>query len=247
MNNARDLSFAPDIQRYREGTCRDRIMHDLILADAARLGSRLTFLDIGCGKGFDTDIPLQQSLVRAATNYIGIEPDLSVTPGDYIKDVRRCLFEQAELPRHSVHLAFAIMVLEHLADPQPFWDKLHEVLVPGGVFWALTVDARHWFCRASLWAQRLQIKNWYLSLVFGARGQDRYENYPVYYRCNTPERIERYARAFSSVCCFNLARVGQCDPLFPRFLRPLSRRLESSAIKRGKPGTLFVVRAVNVL
>jgi hypothetical protein len=23
------------------------------------------------------------------------------------------------------------MVLEHLSDPQPFWEKVHEVLVPG--------------------------------------------------------------------------------------------------------------------
>src|SRR5262245_43085799 len=236
MNLPWDLSLASVTQRYREGTCRDRIVHDLILADAARLGRRLTFLDIGCGKGFDTDIPLQQALVRAATHYIGIEPDVSVTLGDYIKDVRRCLFEQADLPPHSVHLAFAIMVLEHLADPQPFWNKLHEVLVPGGVFWALTVDARHWFCRASLWAQRLRIKERYLSWLLDSRHEGRYENYPVYYRCNLPSDIERYARRFSSVCCFNLARVGQCDDLFPMILHPLSRHLESVRLRRGNPG-----------
>ena len=244
MKLAIDLPLDPMMQRYREGTCRDRIIHDFILADAAKLGRDLTFLDIGCGKGFDTDIPLQESLVRAAGNYIGIEPDTAVTPGEYIKDVRRCLFEQADLPPQSVDVAFAIMVLEHLADPQPFWDKLHEVLVPGGVFWALTVDSRHWFYRASLWSQKLRFKDWYLSLIYGERGKDRYENYPVFYRCNTPEQVEHYARAFSSVTCFNMARVGQCDELFPRFLRPLSQRLENRAIQRGKPGTLFVVRAV---
>jgi len=243
MYHPQDEFLGPMVQRYLEGTCRDRILHDLILDDAGRLGLPLTMLDIGCGKGFDTDIPLQRSLVRAATHYIGVEPDAEVTPGDYIKDVRRCLFEHADVPPQSVHLAFAVMVLEHLADPQRFWDKLHEVLIPGGVFWALTVDARHWFCQASLWAQRLHLKEWYLTRLFGARGQDRYENYPVYYQCNTPADLARYGRAFSSVSCFNLARVGQCDDLFPRGVRPLSRRLESASIKRGKPGTLLVVRA----
>jgi hypothetical protein len=236
-------SFITAEQRYRGGICRDRIIHDLILADAAQLGSQLTFLDIGCGKGFDTDIPLQRSLVSAATSYIGIEPDCSVTPGDYIKDVRRCSFEQSDLPPDSVHIAFAIMVLEHLAAPQPYWDKLREILVPGGVFWALTVDARHWFCRASLCLQRLKLKDRYLSWLLGVRGRDRYESYPVYYRCNTPQQIERYAHGFSSLHCFNLSRVGQCDDLFPTFVRPASRRLESIAIKRGKPGTLLIVRA----
>jgi hypothetical protein len=96
---------------------------------------------------------------------------------------------------------------------------------------------------ASLWAQRLRLKEWYLSWLLGARGQARYEDYPVYYRCNTPADIAHYGRAFSSLCCFNLARVGQCDDLFPRVLRPLSRGLESARIRRGKPGTLLVVRA----
>jgi SAM-dependent methyltransferase len=243
MNDSWDSSLVQAVRRYREGTYRDRILHDLILADAARLGRPLTMVDIGCGKGFDTDIPLQQALVGTATHYIGIEPDPSVTPGAYIKDVRRGLFEETDLPHDSVHLAFAVMVLEHLEDPQPFWDKLHAILVPGGVFWALTVDARHWFCRASLWTERLCLKGWYLTWLHGARGQDRYENYPVYYRCNAPSDIERYGRSFASVRCFNLARVGQCDELFPRPLRPLTRRLESIRLQRGKPGTLLVVRA----
>lgn len=238
------LSLAAAAERYRAGAFRDRVVHDLILADAARLGDGLTFLDIGCGKGFDTDVPLQQSLVAAAGRYIGIEPDAAVELDGPITDVRRCLFEQADLAPGSVHVAFAIMVLEHLADPQPFWDKLHAVLAPGGVFWAMTVDARHWFCRASLWMERLRLKELYLSWLFGARGRERYENYPVHYRCNTPARVAHYAEAFASVQCVNLSRVGQCDELFPRFLRPLSRRLERRAVRRGKPGTLLVVRAV---
>jgi hypothetical protein len=78
----------------------------------------------------------------------------------------------------------------------------------------------------------------------GARGDDRYENYPVFYRCNTPQRVAEYARQFASVQCLNLARVGQCDDLFPALLRPWSRRLEKRRLRRGKPGTLLAIRAV---
>jgi SAM-dependent methyltransferase len=238
------LSLAAAADQYGAGVCRDRVVHDLILADAARLGEGLTFLDIGCGKGFDTDVPLQESLVRASGTYIGVEPDPAVTIGEHIRCVHRCFFEQVELQCESVHVAFAIMVLEHLADPQPFWDKLHEVLTPGGIFWALTVDARHWFCRTSRWMERLRLKELYLSCLMGARGRERYENYPVYYHCNTPERVAAYTQAFSFVQCLNLARIGQCDDLFPGLLRPLSRQLEKRRIRRGKPGTLLVIRAV---
>jgi len=241
---ASDILFKGSLESYRAGVCRDRIMHDLILADAARLGEHLIFLDIGCGKGFDTDIPLQQSLVNAAGTYIGIEPDSSVSPIDEIADCRRCLFEEADLPSNSIHVAFAIMVLEHLGKPQLFWDRLLDVLVPGGVFWAMTVDARHWFSFASLWSERLRLKELYLSWLLGKRGFTRYENYPVYYRCNTPQQIERYAKHFSSVTCFNLSRIGQSDGLLPGFLRPVSRAMESLFIQRGWSGSLLFVRAV---
>src|SRR5262245_57296312 len=109
MATTLDLSFASAEKRYREGTWRDRILHDFILADAAEMGGPLVFVDIGCGRGFDTDVPLQKSLARAAGRYIGVEPDPAVTPGDHVQDVRRCLFEQADIAPGFVHIAFAVM------------------------------------------------------------------------------------------------------------------------------------------
>jgi SAM-dependent methyltransferase len=237
-------SWTPYIERYRRGECRDRIFHDLILADARRLGAGLTFLEIGCGRGFDGDIPLQRSIARTAGRYLGVEPDRAVTPGDYFTEIHRCFFEDADLPPASVDVAFAIMVLEHLARPERFWDRLWTVLKPGGVFWGLTVDARHWFCRASAWAERLKIKDTYLNALFGTRGVDRYENYPVYYRTNTPSQIRRYAGRFHACSFINFSRVGQCSYYLPRPLQPLTDSLERHAIRKGRPGTLLALRVV---
>jgi hypothetical protein len=137
------------------------------------------------------------------------------------------------------------MVLEHLERPTPFWDKLYHVLVDGGVFWGLTVDARHWFCQASLWTERIGIKDAYLRLLRGPRGSAfRYENYPVHYRTNTPEQITRYARRFRIRECINFAREGQLVDCFPRWLHPLSRLLDRQAIRQGRPGPLLAIRAV---
>jgi SAM-dependent methyltransferase len=219
-------------------------MHDLIVADVAQMEPPLTFLDIGCGKGFDTDIPLQRSLVNRADRYIGIEPDTSVTPIPSIQEVHRCTLEDAPLPAESVNVAFAIMVLEHLKDPQPFWDRLLDVLAPGGVFWALTVDARHWVCQASLWLERLRLKELYLTYLLGNRGQERYENYPVYYRCNAPRQIAQYAKRFSSVNCWPLFRQHQCLSLFPPMVRSVLRRVVSTDGKPTSRGANLVVRAV---
>jgi SAM-dependent methyltransferase len=237
-------SWKTYLDRYRHGECRDRIFHDLVLEDARRLGKGLTFLDIGCGRGFDGDVPLQQAVARAAGRYIGIEPDVTVAPGAYFTEVHRCLFEDAPLPPNSADVAFAIMVLEHLERPERFWDRLWAVLREGGVFWALTVDARHWFCQASRWADRLRIKDYYLNALFGTRGVERYENYPVHYRTNTPRQIRRYAARFQACQFLNFSRVGQCSYYLPRSLQPLMDALERRAIRRGKPGTLLAVRAV---
>lgn len=245
MTVAVEPRYAEHLERYRQGVWRDRILHDLILDDARQLGDGLTFLDIGCGQGLDGDVPLQRSLAENAARYVGVEPDTTVTPGDYVTEVHRCLFEDMVLPPGSVHVAFAVMVLEHLREPQRFWDKLHEVLADGGVFWGLTVDARHWFCRASLLAERMNIKELYLNGLLGRRGTEkRYENYPTFYRCNRPDEVRRFAAKFRSCEAINFSRVGQVDSYLPRFLGPLTRAMDRRAIRRGRPGTLLAVRAV---
>lgn len=236
--------WAPYRQRYQNGEWRDRVLHDLVLADARAFGDRPTIVEIGCGGGFDGDVPLQRSLARAAGRFVGIEPDTAMELGDYFTETHRCLFEQAPLGPASVHVACAIMVLEHLPDPQPFWDKLHEVLVPGGVFWGLTVDARHPFCAISSGMGRLRLKDAYLRLRYGRRGEDRYENYPTFYRSNTPEQVERLASAFRSCEAINFAREGQYSNYLPRPLQPLARWHDRRDMRRGRPGTLLAVRAV---
>src|SRR6266496_1869923 len=54
--------------------CLKKKQNNLILEDTRQLGDGLTFLDIGCGHGFDGDVPLQRSLAQAAVRYVGIDP-----------------------------------------------------------------------------------------------------------------------------------------------------------------------------
>jgi SAM-dependent methyltransferase len=233
------------LQRYRAGQWRDRIFHDMILTDAERLGPQRTILDIGCGAGFDGSVPLQQSIAGASGRFIGVEPDPAVPLGDYFSETHRCTLEEAPLAAGSIDLAYSVMVLEHLPHPQPFWDKLHEVLGVGGVFWGLTIDARHLFSRLSLCADRLGVKNFYLDRVLGpAADQGRYQNYPTHYRTNRPRHVQRLARAFRSCDCISFSRVGQWSAFLPRGLRGLADHIDRIAIRRGWPGTLLIIRAI---
>jgi SAM-dependent methyltransferase len=216
----------------------------MILTDVRRFGPRPTILDIGCGGGLDGSLPLQQSLAEAAGRFIGIEPDPDVCLGDHFTESHRCLLEGCPLEPGSVDVAYAVMVLEHLPHPQAFWDKLHEVLADGGVFWGMTVDARHLFCRLSLWAGRLQIKELYLKRVLGETPEEgRYRNYRTYYRCNTPRQISRLALGFRCLECVNFSRVGQWGAYLPRPLRPISDWIDRRAIRKGRPGSLLIIRA----
>ncbi|MGP0065157.1 MAG: class I SAM-dependent methyltransferase [Isosphaeraceae bacterium] len=238
-------TWAPYIERYHSGEWRDRIFRDLILADARRLGPDPRILDIGCGGGLDGDVPLQRSVAEAAGRFIGIEPDPAVVLGDYFTEAHRCRFEDAPLVAGSIDLAYAVMVLEHLPRPEVFWGKLFEILPDGGVFWGLTVDARHPFAWFSLWADRLRIKNFYMDLVLGRAAESgRYKNYPTYYRTNAPAQIGRLTQAFRSAEFINFSGVGQWSSYLPGPLRSLADGIDAHAIRKGRPGTLLAVRVV---
>jgi SAM-dependent methyltransferase len=219
--------FALYQSRYQKEQWRSPIFRDMILTDIVNRGPAPTVLDIGCGRGFDGDSSLQSTLAQAAGSYIGVEPDPTINPGPYFSPVHRCLFEDAPITPNSVDVGFAVMVLEHIPDPAPFWEKLGQVLKKGGVFWGITIDARHWFRLVSSIIQLLHVKETYLNEVLGRRGLARFEDYPTFYRCNTPQQVKRFAGGFSTVECASFAKKETL--LFsyaPRYLWPLFRVVE---------------------
>ncbi len=232
------------VQRYRRGEWRAPIVHDLIANDIRAHGKDSTVLDIGCGNGFDDDLALQKSLAGLCTRYIGIEPADDVETGDYFTEVCHTTLEDAPLAAESVDVAFAIMVLEHVEHPEKFWGKIHQILKPGGVFWGMTVDARSLFAKASDWLERSHAKDLYMRWLMGKRGEERYLNYPTFYRCNSPAQIEAGTSAFAGRDVINLSAIGQHRPVVPGWMRAAADRYDHWIIDNGKPGTLLLVRLV---
>ena len=142
-------------------------------------------------------------------------------PGDHFAEVHRCTLEEWPLAAGSIDLAYAVMVLEHLSRPQPFWDKLFDVLADGGIFWGLTVDARHGLLSpVALGGSPQRIKDLYLDCVLGrvSKTGALTRNYPTYYRTNSPAQIGRFTRAFRSSEFINFSRTGQWGPYLPKSL-----------------------------
>jgi SAM-dependent methyltransferase len=243
--SAAAAQWEPYVRRYSSGEWRALAFRDLILADSLALKTRrdkLTFLDIGCGRGFDGSSRLQRSLAEAAERYIGVEPDESVELGDVFAATHRCFFEDAPIEDESIDIAFAVMVLEHIPDPQKFWKKVHRVLRKGGCFWGFTVDARHWFFLMSTLMEKLRVKDLYLNKLHGKRGEERYENYPVFYRINTPRQVANLTADFSASTILNFNRIGQLDFYVPKKLRWLAHSMDSLAIRAGWPGSVMAMR-----
>lgn len=232
----------PHVDAYRQGRWRAPIMAELIREEIRRFGAGPTVLDIGCGMGFDNSPDLQAHIAAAAGQYIGIEPDSTISVPSWVHVVHRCTLEDAAIEPGSVEVAFAIMVLEHVVNPREFFRKLHTVLAPNGVFWGLTVDGRHWFRHASTLLETLRMKNWYLRNVVGKQGEGLYVNYPTAYRANSPRQIERLAQDFAFRDFASLHQVGQLDYYLPRMLRPPAALLDRLIGQLGLPGAILVCR-----
>lgn len=187
---------------------------------------RPTVLDIGCGLGFDGDVGFQGAIAIQAARFIGVEPDLSVTPPSIFTEVHRSTFEAAPIAPGSVDIAYAVMVMEHVSNPSAFWSRLREVLAPGGVFIAFSVNGAHWFSSVTRLMSATGLKSRYLGLLSGKGGAERYEDYPVYYRSNTSRRVAKLASGFKSVQTFHYGTKGNAADYLPRPLRAVAKRLD---------------------
>lgn len=236
--------FVEHWRRYEAGEYRSAIFADVLLNDMNLLGGNLTVLDIGCGGGFDGNVPLQRRIGTGAARFLGVEPADDVTPDACFHKVHRCLLEQAPIAPGSVDLAYAVMVAEHVADPVAFMRSVADALRKGGVFWAFTIDARHWSAWMSMFLERTHLKSAYMDALLGARGKARWRNYPVEYKLNSPSQLARYCAAFERVESVSLHRVGAEDSNLPAFLRGPNRLLDAALIAAGAPGSNFVFRAI---
>ncbi|MBM3317356.1 MAG: class I SAM-dependent methyltransferase [Candidatus Eisenbacteria bacterium] len=238
--------WATCLQRYSDGAWRTPLFRDLILADARRLGpaGTLVFLDIGCGGGFDNDAGTQRALAAEAGRYVGVEPDARCALQPVFSEAHRCPFETAPIADDSIDLAFAVMMLEHCRDPLAFWERLHAILRPGGIFWGFTMDARHWFVAVSRLTEALRLKDAYLRALHGRPEEGGYERHKTYYRNNTPADLERFTARFRERDILNFRKVGQCDYYFPSRLRWVGRGLDRLAVKQDRPGMVLAVRVV---
>jgi SAM-dependent methyltransferase len=171
----------------------------------ARLDCR--WLDVGCGRG--GIVELLGGQVRLCA---GADLDLTSLREHRALHTRRIAAPIEALPfaDGSLDLVTCSWVIEHLADPRRAFAQVARVLSPGGHWVLLTPNAHNLVALANrLIHWRLQAR-----LVRRLYARDEADTFPVRYRANTPQCIEKVAREVG-LRCVHMQLVG--DPTYLAF------------------------------
>jgi len=212
-----------------------------MIQDAMRLFDKPTVLDIGCGRGLFGNVSLQTEIAGMADKMWGCEPDISIQSNSCFHQIFPNMLEESAIPQNSVHVAYSCYVIEHIPDPAGFFNKIYECLVEGGIFLGITDSRWSFFSTMSQMIEWTRLKNFYLNLVCGERGKDRYENYPTYYRANTARAVKRCAPSFSKHYFAYWHRYGELDHYLPQALRPLGWGIDTLSMAGVIPRQVFII------
>ncbi|WP_425395871.1 class I SAM-dependent methyltransferase [Aeoliella sp.] len=168
------------------------VLTDVVVGELERRGGGRT-LDVGCGKGIGRDTQHQWKVKEASTEFWGVEPDESIEPEAGLFDnFQHALLETAELPDHSIDVAYSSMVMEHVEHPVEFFQTLERCLKPDGIYIFLTPNAKSFIPLMTKWANQMGIDEWLLRLIRRKNQVEEY-HYPVQFRCNSPAQIRDIA------------------------------------------------------
>ncbi|GAA1964591.1 hypothetical protein GCM10009798_26000 [Nocardioides panacihumi] len=148
-------------------------------------------LDVGAGEHASGDL---RPLLRCHPFIVGTDPDHAIERNAGIAERHRLTAEELALEhpgRYDVILS--VYVLEHVEDPRAFASACAAMLRPGGSWFALTLNVRHYF-GATAWAtNRLGIQPAVLHRLKGpSAGHDH--RFPTHYRFNSRRTVTRVCR-----------------------------------------------------
>ncbi len=145
-------------------------------------------LDVGCGRG-----GVLERLHGEAALAVGVDPDVFSLMEHRAPAVKRvaALAEALPFADGTFHLVIASWVLEHLAHPAAAFAEIARVLRRGGRFVFLTPNVCHPVAMVN-WLMSGSLQALLVPRLYGRAVED---TFVAHYRANSPDAIERLARA----------------------------------------------------
>ena len=194
---------------------------------------------LNIGGGCNTSGPLPR-IRRRAGRLVTVDPSGRIH-GDSDADERYQLTLEEFAGDHGgeFDVAFAVFVLEHVARPREFTEAAAHVLRPGGLFFALTPNKRHYFGLATWTARRLGLEDRVLRALRDAETVDGY-HVPTEYRLNSISTISRHlGRAgFGSVLFHTWDLPRMYEPYLPAPLKRVAPAWSDLAYRSGRPNLM---------
>jgi ubiquinone/menaquinone biosynthesis C-methylase UbiE len=194
---------------------------DYALALLEHIRPGIDWLDIGCGRQVVPDWVWSVDEARELlqdTNLTGLDMDPSIDEHPLLKQCLRCWADDIPVPDNSFDLVTANMVMEHVNDPGSVLREVWRVLRPGGSFLIHTVNLRYYL----IWMARLVPQGIKNRIIYRLENREDKDVFPVRYKFNTPESIERCA-AESGFDIASLRISGPTPSFLGTPLEPLER------------------------
>ncbi|MEZ6318789.1 MAG: methyltransferase domain-containing protein [Phycisphaerales bacterium] len=165
-----------------------RVYNRVVSEESSIVGGRI--LDIGAGVHPPTLDLIREPMTRAA-QWDGVEPDPDVKDHPLLNQRWVGLLEQRidDIPQAAYDAAFECFVVEHVSDPRAHLTAIARVLKPGAALFGYTPNWTHPFAMMSRAIELIGFKRWFVK-----HGTSEVNDYPAYYRLNTPARLARAAR-----------------------------------------------------
>jgi SAM-dependent methyltransferase len=201
------------------------------VADSCGPGADVLEIGAGCHRSGDL-----QPIRRRRPHLVGVDPSETIWQNAELDErFQETVEDFARDHAADFDVAFAVFVLEHVADPAAFSDACARVLRPGGVLLGLTVNKYQYFGFATWMTSRLGVTDRVLARI--DHGHGHAHHVPTVYRMNSPGQVSRHlGRAgFESVAFRMFDKPEMYEWYLPPPLRPMACAWSAAAYRMGSP------------
>ena len=194
-------------------------------------------LNVGGGCNGSGQFP---AIRRRAAHLVVVDPSARVHDnGDADRCFQATLEDFARDHPRTFDVAYAIFVMEHVADPVAFTEAAARVLKPGGVFLAVTLNRWHYFGMTTWATSRMGVNDWLLRRL---RDPHCIEGYHcrTEYRINSIRSTTRYLEraGFSEVEFRMWDLPSMYEPYLPPRLKGFATAWNRAAYALERPNLM---------